>query len=299
MIDGRLETSGDGELALRREGRRQSPVVRTILSIDDDHVQVDVGFKSEGLIPLEEFRDPEAIEPGDEVVVGIIGYFGQRLAELAHAAGATVRLVEAPWGQILDPQQIADEFENGPVKLVALVHAETSTGAAQPLAEIGQIVRENDALLMVDCVTSLGGMQVDVDGWHIDAAGSCSQKCIGAPPGLGPITVGNKARVGANSVVVKDVPSGQTVVGIPGKLVSVREAGDVNPYGIDLNHHLIPDPVAEAVHCLLERIRLLEQQVCVHGCLPDGRSVDDECDDCDAKMVCEPGDVEFEMRQTG
>ncbi len=133
------------------------------------------------------------VEPGDEVIVGVIGYFGQRLAELALAAGAVVRPVEVPWGQVLDPDQIAREFERGPAKLVALVQAETSTGAAQPLAEIGQIVKQNESLLMVDAVTSLGGMELDVDGWNIDAAGSCSQKCIGAPPGLGPITVGPRA----------------------------------------------------------------------------------------------------------
>lgn len=133
------------------------------------------------------------VEPGDEVVVGVIGYFGQRLAELAIAAGAVVRPVEVPWGQVLEPEQIAQELDRGPAKLVAVVHAETSTGAAQPLAEIGRIVRENDSLLMVDAVTSLGGMNLAVDDWHIDAAGSCSQKCIGAPPGLGPITVGPRA----------------------------------------------------------------------------------------------------------
>lgn len=133
------------------------------------------------------------VEPGDEVIVGVIGHFGQRLAELAHAAGAVVRPVEVPWGQILDPNQIATELERSPAKLVALVHAETSTGAAQPLAAIGEIVRSSDSLLMVDCVTSLGGMEVDVHGWNIDAAGSCSQKCIGAPPGLGPVTVGPRA----------------------------------------------------------------------------------------------------------
>jgi len=133
------------------------------------------------------------VEPGDNVIVGVIGHFGQRLAELARAAGAVVRTVEAPWGKVLDPGQIAREFENGPAKLVALVHAETSTGASQPLEEIGRIVRENDSLLIVDAVTSLGGMSFDVDGWLVDAAGSCSQKCIGAPPGSGPITVGPRA----------------------------------------------------------------------------------------------------------
>ncbi len=133
------------------------------------------------------------VEPGDQVVVGVVGHFGQRLAELAHAAGAVVRPVEAPWGQVLEPDRIAQELERAPAKLVAMVHAETSTGAAQPLEEIGRIVRSADALLMVDAVTSLGGMNLDIDGWNIDAAGSCSQKCIGAPPGLGPITVGPRA----------------------------------------------------------------------------------------------------------
>ncbi len=116
---------------------------------------------------------------------------------------------------------------------------------------------------------------------------------------LGPITIGRNARVGANSVVISSVPDGKTVVGIPAKVVNSSLARDHDLGGIDLNHHLIPDPVAEAVQCLLERIRLLEQHVGVHGCLPDGRSVDDECDDCDAKMVCEPSDVENRFQQAG
>lgn len=133
------------------------------------------------------------VEPGDDVIVGVIGYFGQRLVELAHAAGANVRVVEAGWGEVLPPERIEEEIERGPARLVALVHAETSTGAAQPLEEIGRVVRRSGSLLMVDCVTSLGGMEVNVGDWGIDAAGSCSQKCIGAPPGLGPITVGPRA----------------------------------------------------------------------------------------------------------
>lgn len=111
---------------------------------------------------------------------------------------------------------------------------------------------------------------------------------------LGPITIGKNSRVGANSVVISDVPDGKTVVGIPAKAVLSRSAqSETGVQGIDLNHHLIPDPVAEAVSCLLERIRLLENAVGVHGCLPDGRKVDDECDDCDAKKVCEPVSVEL------
>lgn len=133
------------------------------------------------------------VEPGDDIIVGVIGHFGQRLAELAQSAGAVVRLVEVPWGQVIEPEQIAAELDAAPAKLVALVHAETSTGAAQPLADIARIVRDAGSLLMVDAVTSLAGMEFDVDGWLIDAAGSCSQKCIGAPPGSGPITVGPRA----------------------------------------------------------------------------------------------------------
>jgi len=133
------------------------------------------------------------VEPGDEVIVGVIGYFGQRLVELAERAGAQVRRIDAPYGEVIMPERIAHELKRGRPKLVALVHAETSTGAAQPLEDIGRMVREHDALFMVDCVTSLGGMPVETDAWLIDAAGSCSQKCLGAPPGLGPVTVGPRA----------------------------------------------------------------------------------------------------------
>lgn len=163
--------------------------LRTLFQTDNHHT---VPISSTGTGGLETIMF-NLVEPGDEVIIGVIGHFGQRLAELAHAAGAIVRPVEVPWGAVLEPEQIAAEFDNGPAKLVAVVHAETSTGAAQPLAEIGRIVRDNDSLLMVDAVTSLGGMELDVDGWMIDAAGSCSQKCIGAPPGSGPITVGPRA----------------------------------------------------------------------------------------------------------
>lgn len=133
------------------------------------------------------------LEPGDEAIVGVIGYFGQRLAEMATRSGATVRVIEAPFGEIIPPEKIAAELKKKPAKLIALVHAETSTGACQPLEEIGRLAREHNALLAVDCVTSLGGMPLEIDAWGIDAAGSCSQKCLGAPPGLGPVTFGPRA----------------------------------------------------------------------------------------------------------
>lgn len=133
------------------------------------------------------------LEPGDDVVVGIIGYFGQRIAEVASRTGANVRIIEAPLGEVIPPERFEEELRRKPAKLVALVHAETSTGAQQPIAEVAEIAHRYGALIAVDCVTSLGGMPVKVDEWGIDAAASCSQKCLGAPPGLSPVTFGPRA----------------------------------------------------------------------------------------------------------
>ena len=133
------------------------------------------------------------LEPGDSAVVGVVGYFGQRLAEMARRTGADVRTVEVGPGEIIDPAQIAAALEERPAKLVAFVHAETTTGACQPIAPMVEVARRYDALVAVDCVTSLGGVPLDIDALGIDAAGSCSQKCIGAPPGLAPITIGPRA----------------------------------------------------------------------------------------------------------
>ncbi|MFQ5704695.1 MAG: pyridoxal-phosphate-dependent aminotransferase family protein [Gemmatimonadales bacterium] len=133
------------------------------------------------------------IEPGDEVVVGVIGYFGQRLQEMALRVGANLRVIEVPLGEVIDPTLFEKQLQEKAAKLVALVHAETSTGALQPVREVADIAHEFDALIAIDCVTSLGGMEVRIDEWGIDAAGSCSQKCLGAPPGLGPVTFSPRA----------------------------------------------------------------------------------------------------------
>lgn len=110
---------------------------------------------------------------------------------------------------------------------------------------------------------------------------------------LGPITIGISAKVGANSVVIKDVPSYKTVVGIPGKVVQTGNIGSLNPYGVDLNHHLIPDPVADAIACLVDRVKKLEI------CLAD-YSEQQECEVCDARDVCEPDEsvTDTQYRQT-
>jgi alanine-glyoxylate transaminase/serine-glyoxylate transaminase/serine-pyruvate transaminase len=133
------------------------------------------------------------LEPGDSAVVGVNGYFGLRLAEMARRAGADVRTVEVPAGEVADPAAIEAELEKRPAKLVAFVHVETTTGACQSIPEMVDVAHRHGALVAMDCVTSLGGMPIDIDGLSVDAAGSCSQKCIGAPPGLGPITVGPRA----------------------------------------------------------------------------------------------------------
>jgi alanine-glyoxylate transaminase / serine-glyoxylate transaminase / serine-pyruvate transaminase len=133
------------------------------------------------------------LEPGDGAIVCVIGHFGQRLAELAARAGAEVRIVEASPGQIVDPAEVDRLLEQKPAKLVAFVHVETTTGACQPIEPMVAVARKHGALVMMDCVTSLGGMPIDLDAVGVDAAGSCTQKCLGAPPGLAPITVGPRA----------------------------------------------------------------------------------------------------------
>jgi alanine-glyoxylate transaminase/serine-glyoxylate transaminase/serine-pyruvate transaminase len=134
------------------------------------------------------------LEPGDELVVGVNGVFGTRMAEVAERAGAVVRRVEAPWGRVIRPEQIEAALENtAKPKLVAVVHAETSTGAWQPLVEIARLAHDHGALMLADCVTSLGGAPVEIDGWGIDAAYSGTQKCLSCPPGLAPVTFGPRA----------------------------------------------------------------------------------------------------------
>ncbi len=128
------------------------------------------------------------IEPGDRCVVCVNGVFGGRMADVCGRYGAEVATVAAPWGQPIDPDDVRQALANGPTKLVAIVHAETSTGVLQPLEEISRMTHEAGALLVVDCVTSLGGHPVKVDEWGIDACYSGTQKCLSIPPGLAPIS---------------------------------------------------------------------------------------------------------------
>ncbi len=133
------------------------------------------------------------IEPDDAVIVGINGYFGGRIADIAERCGAKVTTVEAEWGNIIQAEQIAHACEKVQPKLVAIVHAETSTGILQPLDDIIEITHQNGALFLADCVTSLGGQPVALDERGIDIAYSCMQKCLAGPPGLSPISFSDRA----------------------------------------------------------------------------------------------------------
>ena len=134
------------------------------------------------------------LEPGDTAIVGICGVFGTRLAEMARRMGARVVEVEGEWGRILDPERLIEAHRKHPeARVLALVHAETSTGVRQPLEEVGAHLRDSETLFVVDAVTSLGGIPVQVDDQGIDVCYSGTQKCLGVPPGLAPITFSDRA----------------------------------------------------------------------------------------------------------
>ncbi len=133
------------------------------------------------------------LEPGDTALVAVQGVFGERMASIVGRCGAEAVRVEAEMGEIIEAERLVREIESTRPQLVALVHAETSTGVAQPIAEAAQAAREHGALVVLDCVTSLSGMDVRVDDWAIDAAYSGTQKCLSCPPGLSPVTFGPRA----------------------------------------------------------------------------------------------------------
>ena len=134
------------------------------------------------------------VEPGDTVIVGVNGVFGGRIADTARRAGADVVALEEPWGRIVPPERVESAVKAHPeAKLVALVHAETSTGVNQPLEEVGQLLKDTDTLFLVDTVTGLAGVPLEVDAWHLDVVYSGTQKCLSVPPGLAPITFSPKA----------------------------------------------------------------------------------------------------------
>jgi alanine-glyoxylate transaminase/serine-glyoxylate transaminase/serine-pyruvate transaminase len=134
------------------------------------------------------------LEPGDTAIVARSGFFGGRISEIARRHGVEVIAVTADWGEAVPNERILEELYRHPrARLVAVVHAETSTGVEHPLAELAAEMRGHHALLMADCVTSLGGTELDVGGWDVDYAYSCTQKCLAAPPGMSPVAVSEAA----------------------------------------------------------------------------------------------------------
>jgi alanine-glyoxylate transaminase/serine-glyoxylate transaminase/serine-pyruvate transaminase len=134
------------------------------------------------------------LEPGDHALICRNGVFGGRMAEVARRCGAEVTLVDAPWGKAIDPDDVAKAAKERPFKVLAIVHAETSTGVLQDLSSFRAIADSCGALLIVDAVTSLGGVAVDVDRMGIDAVYSGTQKCLSCPPGLSPVSFSERAR---------------------------------------------------------------------------------------------------------
>jgi alanine-glyoxylate transaminase/serine-glyoxylate transaminase/serine-pyruvate transaminase len=134
------------------------------------------------------------LEPGDLAVVAVNGAFGGRMADMAGRAGAEVVAVDQPWGQAVDPGRVEDALKGRQAKVLAFVHAETSTGARSDAATLCALARRHGALSVVDCVTSLGGISVDVAAWDADVVYSGTQKCLSAPPGLSPIALSGRAQ---------------------------------------------------------------------------------------------------------
>jgi alanine-glyoxylate transaminase/serine-glyoxylate transaminase/serine-pyruvate transaminase len=172
------------------------------------------------------------VRPGAPVVIGVNGMFGERMCEVASRSGAEVIRVDAPWGAPLDPEQILAAHPSPSV--IAVVHAETSTGVRNDIEPLGQA--KGDALLVVDTVTSLGGIPVEIDGWSVDLAYSGTQKCLGVPPGLSPVTVSEHGR----SHLVERPTSWYLDLG----LISRYVEGD----GGRTYHHTAPIAMVNALH---------------------------------------------------
>ena len=134
------------------------------------------------------------LERGDKALICVSGLFGERMVDIAERCEAEVHVLECEWGEIIEPEKVKDALEKiGKVKLVAIVHAETSTGVHQPIEEISEIVKNSGALFVLDTVTSLGGVPVKIDEWKVDAVYSGTQKCLSCPPGLSPVSFSEEA----------------------------------------------------------------------------------------------------------
>lgn len=202
------------------------------------------------------------IRPGDRVVIGVNGVFGARMCEVAYKLGAEVDRVVKPWGQVFSPEDFTPALSRGAPKLLAVVHAETSTGALQPMEGLGALAHDHGALLVVDTVTSLGGIPVEVDGWGADIVYSGTQKCLSCPPGLSPLTISPRAQVAMKA---------RAAAGplFPGQTVPPTNPNSVQSWYLDLAqldrywgsdrvyHHTAP---ISAIYGLHEALRLVLEE---------------------------------------
>ena len=183
------------------------------------------------------------LEPGDSLLVAVNGVFGERMCAIGERCGARVLRVEAEMGQIVPPERLIAEIDARRPDVVALVHAETSTGVAQPVAEVARAARAAGALVVLDCVTSLSGMDVRLDDWSIDAAYSGTQKCLACPPGLSPLAFGPRAlaRLERRKQPVQSWYLDLSLIG--------RYFGEKRVY-----HHTAPISMIYALHAALARV---------------------------------------------
>ncbi len=148
----------------------------------------------------------DLVEPGDKVLILVNGFFGQRMQEVAARLGAAVDVLDFPWGTPVITAEVEKKIRQEAYKIVGVIHAETSTGVQNPVREIGALLKGSDTLYIVDAVTSLGGVEMRMDDWNIDVLYSCSQKCLGCPPGLSPLSFSRRA-MAALSGRKKKVPN--------------------------------------------------------------------------------------------
>jgi alanine-glyoxylate transaminase/serine-glyoxylate transaminase/serine-pyruvate transaminase len=187
------------------------------------------------------------VEPGDKALACVQGYFGERLAEMAQRHGAEVSRLDRDWGDVFEPESIESAVDGGGYKLVTLVHAETSTGVLQPgIPEIARACHAAGALLVLDCVTSLGGVRLEVDAWDVDVAYSAGQKCLSGVPGLSPITLSTRA-----VKAISDRATPPSVFYLDLNLLN-RYWGDSPAY-----HHTAP---TSTMYALREALRIVQEE---------------------------------------
>jgi alanine-glyoxylate transaminase / serine-glyoxylate transaminase / serine-pyruvate transaminase len=187
-----------------------------------------------------------SIQPGDSVLIGVIGYFGNRMVEMARIYGGDVTVLQKPWGEIISPDEFANALKKKPARIVGLVQAETSTGVLQPVKEIAEIVHQQGGILIVDSVTSLGGVPVQIDENDIDVGYSCSQKCLGCPSSFSPITFGPRAM---------QIVGGRTKP-VTGWYLDVQRL--MKYWGPEhMYHHTISSTLVYALH---ESLRIIQEQ---------------------------------------